>query len=310
MRSVCLLTMCSLSLAATVLLAAAGEGASFRAAVEADWLLQDRVRKAGPVVRGKPPTSPDDAAGAVDGVKDGKWGFHTLEDKRPWWQVDLGQPVALDRVVVYNRCDNTCPERNRQIELALSADGKSWQVAYRHAGKPAFGGIGFGKPLEVKLGGKPARFVRLQHPTPTWFHLDEVEVYAAADTKRNIALGKPANQSSASKWSRRHDRPVVAGQPTSFPFATVLARGQKLAADLLDAGAPVQPLAARLDALAQRAKALPQTASLDEQRKLYFDIRWTIRRIALANPLLDFDRIFITKRRPASFTHMSDQYYG
>ena len=30
----------------------------------------------------------------------------------------------------------------------------------------------------------------------------------------------------------------------------------------------------------------------------------------MANPLLDFDSILVTKRVPGSFNHMSDQYYG
>lgn len=163
----------------------------FRRAVEADWLLQDRVRTAARVKKGRPATTQGDAAGAVDGVKNGKWGFHTLEDKRPWWHVDLGKAQPLDRVVVFNRCDRGSAGRNAHIELALSADGKQWQVAYQHKGKPAFGGVGYGKPLVVKLDGKTARFVRLQHPTKAWFHLDEVEVFAAADPKKNIALGRP-----------------------------------------------------------------------------------------------------------------------
>ena len=33
----------------------------------------------------------DDAAGAVDGVKDGKYAFHTGSEPNPWWQVDLGK---------------------------------------------------------------------------------------------------------------------------------------------------------------------------------------------------------------------------
>ncbi|MGD0900694.1 MAG: hypothetical protein ABR915_22915, partial [Thermoguttaceae bacterium] len=40
-----------------------------------------------------------DAAGAVDGVKDGKWGFHTSAEPSPWWQVDLGRSVPLERAL-------------------------------------------------------------------------------------------------------------------------------------------------------------------------------------------------------------------
>jgi mono/diheme cytochrome c family protein len=49
--------------------------------------------------------------------------------------------------------------------------------------------------------------IQLPSPTPTFFHLDEVEVYAAGDTamQKNLALGQPANQSSRSPWSRGGD---------------------------------------------------------------------------------------------------------
>jgi hypothetical protein len=35
-----------------------------------------------------------------------------------------------------------------------------------------------------------------------------------------------------------------------------------------------------------------------------------VRRLALSNPLLDFDRLLVAKHIPGSFTHMSDQYLG
>ncbi|MBM4031172.1 MAG: hypothetical protein FJ291_05235 [Planctomycetes bacterium] len=295
--------------------------ATFREAVEADWLTQDRVRgaafKAGPAV-----TTREDAAGAVDGKKDGKWAFHTGEDNPPWWHVDLGQSMALDRVVVFNRCDAGCPERNRNTDLLLSQDGKAWETVYRHAGKPAFGGIGFGEPLSVKLEGKGARFVRLQLAHKGYFHLDEVEVYGTADPKKNIALGCPADQSSVSQWSVTHDVPRPGERP-SYPFALALERGRKLAADLLgmvDGGTGFQPVGHRqdacatrireLEAVAKKVEALPKDASPEAVKAAYLELRWAVRRLAFANPLLDFNGLVFTKKKPCSFSHMSDQHYG
>ena len=287
----------------------AAEPAGFREAVEADWLLQDKVRTAARVKRGKPATTQSDALGAVDGVIDGKWGFHTLNEKDPWWQVDLGAKAALGRAVVYNRCDS-CGQRNNRIVLWLSDDGKSWAQAYQHTGQ-YFGGKPDGKPLIVKLDGKAARFVRLGLKGTSYFHLDEVQVYGRDDPKANIARWQPSDQSSASQWSVEHKRPAPgAVARKSYPFATVLERGRKLAADLLGAGAAVEPLAAKLEAVAARIQALPADASDEQRRRLYLGLRWAIRRLALANPLLNFDRILVTKRAPGSYSHMSDQYYG
>ena len=66
----------------------------------------------------------------------------------------------------------------------------------KHNGTSFFG-FTDGKPLKVPLAGKEARFVRLQIPVFDYFHLDEVEVYEKGNP-RNIAQGRPAEQSSVS----------------------------------------------------------------------------------------------------------------
>jgi hypothetical protein len=76
-------------------------------AVEHDWMRQAEALDTWQ--RGSHPgaavTTQADAAGAVDGVKDGKYAFHTGQEPNPWWQVDLGQKTPLRRLVVYNRLD-------------------------------------------------------------------------------------------------------------------------------------------------------------------------------------------------------------
>lgn len=44
-----------------------------------------------------------DAAGAVDGIVNEPWGFHTDIEQSPWWQVDLQAPLKLDRVVALRK---------------------------------------------------------------------------------------------------------------------------------------------------------------------------------------------------------------
>ena len=68
--------------------------------VEADWLRQDVVRNLPPSPRQRKSASQtvaayQDAAGACDGVKNGKYSFHTGHEPNPWWQVDLGAAAAL-----------------------------------------------------------------------------------------------------------------------------------------------------------------------------------------------------------------------
>ena len=161
--------------------------------VERDWLMQAKVL-ALPSSKTKAGSVPTwaDAAGAVDGVKDGKYAFHTGYEANPWWQVDLGKEVKLDRIVVYNRLDYAPGLHNADnILILLSSDGQNWRQCYDNKGIH-FGGISGAKPLEVRFEEQQpvARYVRLQIPSsqPIFFHLDEVEIYGAGDPEKNIAL--------------------------------------------------------------------------------------------------------------------------
>jgi len=269
--------------------------------IETDWLTQATVRTAAPAAHLNVTTA-EDAAGGCDGVKDGKWGFHTETRNEPsWWQVDLGKPVAIGRVLVFNRCET--PTRTAALELLLSNDAKTWRQAYRHNGA-SFYGFTDGKPLSIPLKGDEARFVRFQLPANSYLHLDEVEVYGTADPAKNLALHQPADQSSVSQWSSRKLRPA----DPQYPIAQTIDRGRKLAADLGGAGVAVAAAIRVFDEVDRASSALKPDDP--QQRPLYMRARASIRKLTLANPLLDFESIVFVKRAPASFSHMSDQYYS
>jgi len=265
--------------------------------IEADWLRQEQVRwtqgTGGQVGR------EDDAAGGVDGVRDGTWGFHTANEAQPWWRVDLGELVPIDRVVLYNRTE--LAERNSRIIVSLSDDGRTFRHVYQHDGT-VFYGHSDGKPLIVKLNGQKGRYVHAGLGGTSYFHLDEVEVYASGRDE-NIALHKPATQSSTSQWSRSH----ATGQRLRVRDA--VERGLRLAADLEAMGVDVSNGLRRLEAVRRRISS-QGTESADSEKSLYLEARWAIRRMALMNPLLDFEKILFVKRVPPAFPHMSDQYYG
>jgi hypothetical protein len=152
-----------------------------------------------------PWSKPNDAQGGDDGVKNGSFGFHTNLEQHPWWQVDLQQLATIGEVRVFNRLDFA--ERSRTLQVLLSSDGVNWQVVYTNPGT-IFGGVD-GNPLRVMLNSLPGRYVRLQVNENTYLHLDEIEVYSSngspAPATPNIALKKPAQQSSTSGWSRPND---------------------------------------------------------------------------------------------------------
>ncbi len=286
--------------------------------IEADWLRQEEVRWLPRTPRSRPGvsraavTARQDAAGGNDGVKDGTYGFHTNQDAKPWWQVDLGTALPLDRVVIYNRCDGKVEYRAARLIVLLSADGKTWTEHYRHDGA-SFLGQTDDKPLVVSAAGKTARFVRVQLAESQYFHLDEVEVYRTGSEK-NVAVGRPADQSSASQWSRNSLPPTAIAEADSpkIPAAAyrveeAIEHGLALAADLTVRGVHVE---SHVRTLREISAKLPENPPTETRRKLYLEARWTVRRMALANPLLDFDDLLFVKRVPGTFTHMSDQYYG
>lgn len=276
----------------------------WRAEVEADWLRQEAKRLAPVPVANVTPQ--EDAAGGVDGVKDGKWGFHTGSEAGPWWQVDLGQQVKIGRVVIYNRCD-AFADRNSRLKVLVSDDGVRFRQAYQHDGKPFFG-CSDGKPLVVSFDGVEARHLRLQIDGPDYFHLDEIEVYPA-NGEGNVALGKPAAQSSVSAWSARHSPP---GAPAvrDFPVERVVASGLKLAASLRRLGLDVNRELAGLEQISRDGPQAGDETAGEVRRACYLRARWLVREMAMRNPLLNFDKILFVKRAPTMFPHMSDQHYG
>ena len=120
--------------------------------IEADWDRQDLLRETAAGSAGGV-TVQQDAAGGCDGIKDGKWGFHTAPESQPWWQVDLGRSLPLDRVLLFNRCDQNA-SRNSRILVLLSEDGKEFERSYQHDGTNFLGKTD-GKPLVVSLRGRP-----------------------------------------------------------------------------------------------------------------------------------------------------------
>lgn len=257
-----------------------------RRLVEEDW-LQALVR---------PVTTQSDAAGGCDGVKNGRYGFHTGHGANPWWQVDLGAVVPIGRVVVYNRLDYEPGLHNADnLRILTSDDGKRWTARFDNGGRH-FGGMTGAPPLEVKFapGDLEARFVRLQAPSeqPLFFHLDEVEVYGPGTDGKNLALGRPADQSSLSPWSTAK----ITTRADEYPTATCIQRARRLAADLRRSGVDVSEFLRDLEAVEADLRALQADAPDRQQRGLYLRTRRIVRRLAFSNPLLQFDRLLFVKR--------------
>ena len=284
---------------------------AWRQLVEADWLKQAEAwrswRRGG---AGQPVTTQSDAAGAVDGTKNGKYAFHTALEPHPWWQVDLGSSQPIARVVVYNRLDYAPGLHNAdRLLLLTSDDGNTWTRRHENPGRH-FGGVSGAPPLEIQFPPNEvrARFVRLQIPSeqPIYFHLDEVEIYGPAEARQNLALHRPANQSSLSQWSTA--KVPVTEEVAAYPTAEWIERGRRLAAAYTPCpasgnGSPgpgqtadVTQVLRDLSELEGRLQQLRDDDPPEVHRNLYCDVRRAVRQLVFLHPLLDFDKLVLVKR--------------
>ena len=319
-------------------------GPSMQELVEADLIDRDRrfaTRDAAPVAgaAARSVTTAEDAAGGCDGFKNGLWGFHVRSGEQdPWWQVDLGKEYRLDRVVIYNRCDSRTG-RTAKIQVLVAGQDdddayKDFAQVYQHDGTE-YGGV-LRKPLTIGFDDQDvtARIVRLKISGRCSFALDEVEVYAADDPKKNIAHGKPADQISVSPYSRVGtmseaesvrmgytplvSRPAPAGPDGDFTLAhtrDLIDRAKKLAARLgpKTDTKRLTPLVGELEKLDARLAKMEAADAVPEstRRETYFQASHLKRQIAFCNPLLDMDKILFIKRHDSvGVFHMCDQYYG
>ena len=124
-----------------------------------------------------PYSSQNDAQGGVNGLRTGGFGFHTEREQNPWWQVDLGAALAIDRIVVFNRL-GPGSLRARNLKIFSKEENQAWRLVHDQGGR-WFGGVD-GKQLVVSCGGRTMRFVRLELDALNSLHLDEIEIYAAA----------------------------------------------------------------------------------------------------------------------------------
>jgi tetratricopeptide (TPR) repeat protein len=155
-----------------------------------------------------------DAHGACNGKKTGKFGFHTLQENQPWWQIDLQETYQLAEVKIYNRMD--CgQQRASTLNVLLSQDALNWELCYSNDQQNVFGGID-GKPLLVNIQNQVARFVRLQLREYEYFHLDEVEIYGIPVTSDHPQL--QSSQDEVTLFGNFYNRRIALASGSWCPF--------------------------------------------------------------------------------------------
>lgn len=93
--------------------------------------------------------------------------FHTLEDERPWLEIDLEQKIKISAAVVENRQD-CCADRAMPLAILVSNDRKSWREVVRRT--DVFG------TWSPKFSPVSARYVRVQVMKRGPLHLHRVSI--------------------------------------------------------------------------------------------------------------------------------------
>ncbi|MFC6355534.1 alpha-L-fucosidase [Luethyella okanaganae] len=149
------------------------------------------------------------ASRAVDGNTNGAFGngsvTHTAEpSNQAWWQADLGTVRDILDIDVWNRTD-CCGIRLSDYNVFVSDTPITGGTVAEVVADPAVRNYPqtatAGSPTRVKIGGT-GRYVRIQLNSPTLpLSLAEVQVNSpkllGAEADQNLALGKPAIQSSS-----------------------------------------------------------------------------------------------------------------
>ena len=138
---------------------------------------------------------------AVDGNTDGNWWSrsvsHTNETPNPWWEVNLLEVYDISSITIYNRTD-CCTERltNFSIRVASAPFTSNTNGEVFTDRQSTFTG------QKTFNGNKRGQYIRIYLNQPGIMSLSEVVVNGKvvnptlADSDDNIALGKPARQSS------------------------------------------------------------------------------------------------------------------
>ncbi len=199
--------------------------------------------------------------------------------------------------MVFNRCDGSVHGRTATLQVVGSNDGTNWSPIYSHDGRP-FLGHKDSQPLRIEASGHQARYIRLALRTQQYFHLDEVQVFNP-DGSKNLALGMPADQSSASNWSTSQgpsgplQRQIDIDKQRSYPVLEVVKSGRELAESLARQGVDSTDFQYQLSSI---ETAVATTTSTESKRSLYLKAKHLTRELSLKNPLLDFDDLLFVKR--------------
>jgi hypothetical protein len=133
---------------------------------------------------------------------------------------------------------------------------------------------------------------------------------------RAVDVGPAMRQLIETDWMEQDGELSGSGEFPLERTSKLIVKGYRLAERLrllAASGSQLEPWVSKLHRIEANLRSAESAGgmSTEQRRSIYLDVRWAIRRIALSNPLLDFDQLlFIKRHHPRGVFHMCDQYYG
>jgi hypothetical protein len=124
-------------------------------------------------------TIEQDAALGNNGVITGRASFHTEQEDRPWWSVDLQAEHDIYGVRIFNRLEQeTLTKRGNRFRIDLRREGAAaWQLVLMKTDDTMFGGADGYPFVWIAPRRILARHVRIQLLTNDFLHFEEVQVF-------------------------------------------------------------------------------------------------------------------------------------
>ena len=123
---------------------------------------------------------------AIDGQRDGlDWAAnndlaHTLQVSEPWWELDLGQSIAIDAINIWNRLDCCTARLDGAVVLIGDTPFGDLSLAEAQAQATWSGTIGeAGAVVQLDPPAVVGQYVRIQDPDTDILNIVEVDVFGA-----------------------------------------------------------------------------------------------------------------------------------
>lgn len=244
-----------------------------------------------------------DAARAIDGKTDGNYEKNSVShnaenDPSPWWEVDLGAEVALDRIALWNRTDSNLEERLQGAKITM-LDG---------ARRPLFSQVitAVPKPDATYIPGGGVA-VAIAEATAD-FEQKEFPAKAVLDGKNGTgwAFGGQPGQPHSLVLELAKPLDVPEGSQLQLDVVQVYGKGHTLGKLRVSATADAAPVR-ELPSDIRTVLALEPTERSPEQRKAvaaYF--RPLSKKAADVNKQIDAKRQELTKIKPLELPIMRD----